>query len=759
GYIDEESEEHVRTFRIGQGWAAALAAWIGINGLIGDHQLWARSLLAEGDKAVLVAPDVCFRQEILRLKVASARFAPNPATNGFKLQAAESEFADLRSALSKARLPRAAREEILQRYAAERRKIQQFTDAREAMRGDRWGLRQKESGPPPQLQLALPIDGLPAEFEDYLRGANAWHQGQREEACTAWEALLALPKSQRQFKSTWAAFMLGKARMQEEPDKAVEYFQQVRELAGAGLADSSGLAGSSLGWEAKVHLEHKRFLKAIELYLEQADDDDLHAILSLRWTAAEAMRAGPETLRELAENPQARLVMTACAISANSQSSDPASLPPSGAAAAWLEAVEAAGVSDAESAEQLALAAYQIGQMDTAQRWIKRARHSPVAQWLQAKLLVREGKLDQGLSLLAKVAPLFPLVPPDTNEVFHPKFQDNLLLPRNGSPDNSAARRVRGELGVLRLALGDYIKALDAFLASGHWIDAAYVGERVLTVDELKAYVDRHWPEDVARLSPPQQAEQALRQMRESSPGTTREQIRHLLARRLTRLLRGDEARAYYPAEVRPQFDQLVAALLQGEDESLSAEQRAAGFWGAARLVREHGSNLLATEVEPDWRACNYESGVTVTTRATNEIAKLTQASADEIRRARAHRADPEARYHYLYQAAFLGLDAAKLLPNQTRQKAIVLCAAGSWIKYEHPVTADVFYKYLVRSCRRTPLGVAADRRRWFPKMDDDGNILKPLPRQEPKLVESPPESAPGPSVAIPSSPGVRISD
>ena len=760
GWVDEqESEEHVRTLKFWQGLAAALAAWFGINGVIGGDQLWARSILQEGDEAVLVAPDVCFRLEIQRMKLASAQFASSPATNGFKEQVAESELADLRAALNKVGLPKATRDEILRCYAAERRKIQQFTEARAAIQGDRWGLRPKEPGPAPQLQPPLPIAGLPAEFEDYLRGASAWHQGETEAACAAWEKLLARPKQERHFKSTWAAFMLGKARMQDEPGRALEYFQQVREMAGAGLADSSGLAASSLGWEARVHLEQKRFLKAIELYLQQADDDDPQAIVSLRWTAAAAMRAGPETLRELAGHGQAQHVITAYVIAANKQYSDPSSIRPPGATAAWLEAVETVGVSDVESAEQLALAAYQIGLTNTAQRWIKRARHSPLAQWLQAKLLLREGKTEQGLAVLTQVVALFPLLPPPTNEVLHPKFQDSLLLPRNGAPDTSAARRIRGELGVLHLAHGDYTEALDTLLNSGHWIDAAYVAERVLTVDELKAYVDRHWPEDVGKLSASRQSEQALRQMREESPGATREQLRHLLARRLTRSLRGDEARAYYPSQQRPQFDQLVAALLQGEDESLPAEQRAAGFWSAARLVSEHGPSLVATEVEPDWRGYNYEGEITVAARATNDNATITHASEDEIRRARAHRADPEARDHYLYQAAFLGLDAAKLLPDHTQQKAVILCTAGSWIKNQHPVTADVFYKYLVRRCRRTALGNEADRRRWFPRLDEAGNILNPLPRQEPKLVESPPPLSPGHPAEIAAPSGVRISD
>jgi len=56
--------------------------------------------------------------------------------------------------------------------------------------------------------------------------------------------------------------------------------------------------------------------------------------------------------------------------------------------------VEAANVRDVASAEKLALAAYQAGDWEGAQRWIDRARTSPVSQWLQAKLFLRAGKTD-----------------------------------------------------------------------------------------------------------------------------------------------------------------------------------------------------------------------------------------------------------------------------------------------------------------------------------------------------------------------------
>ena len=78
-------------------------------------------------------------------------------------------------------------------------------------------------------------------------------------ACGAWERLLDRPPQERRFKSTWAAFMLGKACEEDEPDKALQYYKQVRELARHGFVDSVGLAAASLGLEARVYLQQKKY--------------------------------------------------------------------------------------------------------------------------------------------------------------------------------------------------------------------------------------------------------------------------------------------------------------------------------------------------------------------------------------------------------------------------------------------------------------------------------------------------------------------
>src|SRR6266581_377670 len=184
--------------------------------------------------------------------------------------------------------------------------------------------------------------------------------------------------------------------------------------------------------------------------------------------------------------------------------------------------------------------------------------------------------------------------------------------------------------------------------------------------------------------------------------------IRYLLARRLARELRGDIAREYYPGDWQPKFDELIAALRGGWDESAPNEQRAKALFAAAIIARTNGMELLGTEVEPDWQIYGggFAWGVTWECRATNaSSAVVNVASSDEIRRAINHNADPEARFHYRYQAAFLAWEAAKLMPDNSDETARVLCTAGSWLKRRDPQTADIFYKALVRRCRKTAIG------------------------------------------------------
>jgi tetratricopeptide (TPR) repeat protein len=698
------------------------------------------NLLTGGDEALLAAPVADFQHELARLDLLPGRFAHVTATNGYEQLTLDAEMNDLVAALKKAKVSPEDSALIVEAHRVNRNKLNRYREACRKWEANVWmeadeGARNRR-GPQPVFPLFAEVTGLPVEFSDYFAGAAAICNldGDAVEEREPWERLLARPAAERKYKSTWAAFMLGKSWEGEDDDKAVEYFQMARDLAKRGFTDSTGLAVAAIGLEARIEFRRKNFKRAIELYLEQYAAGDDSAVVSLQWVSAAALAAGGNELTVLAASSNTRSVMTAYLIcnQRGGRYADSGS-PTTNPATAWLEAVEAQDVNDVESAERLALAAYQEGEFEVAQRWIERARRTPVSQWLQAKLFLRAGKVPEAAALLAKVANLLPVLPAsETNETT--QFADGLRMANDSSDRNSARKQVLGELGALRLSRREFTQALDALLNAGFWQDAAYVAERVLMTDELKAYVNKSWPPintGIADQTESGTGDEVLR------PDSTKEDIRYLLARRLTREMRSSEAREYYPAAWQPRFDELVKTLNEGWDESAPATQRAKALFASAIIARTNGMELLGTELAPDWfvNRGSFDSGLTWEERASAaRSGQVNIASEVELDRAARHCADPEVRFHYRYQAAFLAWEAAKLMPNNSDETARVLCAAGTWLKVRDPATADLFYKALVRRCRQTAIGEQANRMRWFPMLDERGNPKPYKPKREESL-------------------------
>jgi hypothetical protein len=176
-----------------------------------------RVLLNKGDDGVLTPPEAWFRHEIGRIKIAAPQFMAKPAPFSRVEGTTEAELSDLRAALRKNRTPKGQLESIVAAHAAERANL------------SGWGTNQ------PQVAA-----GLPQEFAHYFRGSIALRQGDGATAIREWETLLRLPAAERQFKSVWAAYMLGRAQQEEEPDRAIECFQQTRSLAARGLCRQHG---------------------------------------------------------------------------------------------------------------------------------------------------------------------------------------------------------------------------------------------------------------------------------------------------------------------------------------------------------------------------------------------------------------------------------------------------------------------------------------------------------------------------------------
>ncbi|MCF7765220.1 MAG: hypothetical protein K9N62_16255 [Verrucomicrobia bacterium] len=676
-------------------------------------------LLNQGDSAVLVAPVASFKAELERMDLVRPRFPTRLPANGHAEQTLETELQDLRAALRQSGLPEPQADTLVKAHEQERRKLRVLGQSIEDAR----------------LQPRV-LEGLPPEFADYFRGSIAWHLGRTDEATAAWENLLRRPAGERHSKSTWAAFMLGRAESTTpDPDwnRAIARFQEVRQLAAEGYLDSPGLAASSIGWEAQAHLKSGNYPRALELYLEQAAGNDPSAVMSLQWTAERALNQDRATLARLASEIKVQSVITAYVISSTS-GAEVAGVP-FGPVARWLEAVETANVRDVASAERLALAAYQSGRMDLARRWIQRAAPGSVAaRWLQAKLHLFDGDIDRAAKLLSQVVRDFQAGDDPAEDKPTHSLAASLSISTEGALESSipASNQILGELGVLRLAQRDYTEALDALLRSGFWVDAAYVAERILSTEELRVYVDRHWPAPVTTESA--KPEDRF-WMGPETAGETRAALRHLLARRLAREGLPQAAPAYFPEAWRDRFQTLQSFLERARKMDQAKDARATAWFEAAKLTRKFGLELYGTEVGPDWNVYggDYTYGVTLESRIELPPQSILAPRTGELERARRNHPDPEKRFHYRYTAASLAMEAANLLPDNHDETARILCIAGCWLKNRDPIAADVYYKALVRRCRKTALGAEADRLRWFPRIDEEGKLLPRVPPPGPR--------------------------
>ena len=664
------------------------ALWLAAILLTAGTALWACApffptwLLGSSD--LLTAPSRPFYQSLPEIAPSGPPpFPAVPAQGDPYDLTSKIDAEDVRQAVEKSGALPAVREKILKAHA----------DLRAALGG-------KEAAP----DLAVPR-GLPPELADYLEGAIAYHQHRLDAARAAWERLLTRPAAERALRSTWAAFMLGKASMAGDPDAAVRWFERTRELAAQGFADPLGLAFDSLGWQARTEMDRKRYDRALPLYLVQSRGDDAGAASSLRLACSEALAGGRDALVRAARAPRSRAILTAWVLTPGDEPH----------ARDWLRALKAAGVRRSEGADRLAWAAYEAGDFAAAREWAARASGSaPMARWIRAKLLLRDGKLAAAGKLLHAVAGALP--PTDMNE----QDASGYAWTNHYSVQLATGPEAAGEEAVVLLSQGRFREALDGFLHNGFWLDAAWVAERVMTADELKSVVDAAWPADLAaRYKPSQEDGLYAGGFIRYRPERLAYDLRYLLARRLIRAGRYREARDYLPAELKPALDTLASGIQNGGEADRPARDRARALFGAACTARKQGMELLGTELDPDWFALDrgeYELTDYVHGIASRGRNHLPPPAPEERERAAKHRANPAKRFHYRYRAADLARQAAKLLPDGTEEKARILASAGSWLAGKDPTAALPFYRELIRCCRATPLGREAAERRWFPE-------------------------------------------
>lgn len=624
---------------------------------------------------------------------------------------------------------------------------------------------------------------LPPAIRLYTAGAQDFRANALAAARQRFEAVLALPPQQASERAVWAAFMLGRLHaIEERRAEAIASFTKARALAVSGAPDPLGLAVASYGEQARLMLSGQSgpcnwsdfnegrdcgetippadFKQAIRLYAEQAARGSYNAQDSL--TALAAWSLGHADISAaLIDDPVAQRLLVAYALarvgdiaegSGNGDSYYDPSAPNSGSSGypdaarsakvkpnsvlvTLVDALKRRGLEKIEGADRVAALAYRTGRYDLAATLANR-QETALSWWVRAKLALRKGDTAAAVQAYARAAQGFPR--------------------NDASLDPSNANLLMGEQGVLTLSRGQYVEALTQFHQAasdsarqsrgGYYgdyayaNDMAYVAERVLTVDELKTYVDAHAP-----ASPMPSAQALAKEMQRQgrlriweaasrlSPPTLEDNLRLLLAQRLVREGRVDEALAYFPDDrderfVYHELDQnyqetgriwRLRAKAREYGEALERGQhgwravtRAQGWYEAAVIARRQGMEIMGYEQGPDYAVYggSYPGGagrgIGMYGNEDKPLPDNPQARAqadlpgplvtdEERRRYAASEAKPYKRFHYRDIAADYIMKSADALPARSQAFAAVLCQGVNFVYYDQPRAEQLYLRYV----------------------------------------------------------------
>ncbi len=538
--------------------------------------------------------------------------------------------------------------------------------------------------------------GLPLAVVEYIAGAVEYRALRFDEALRHFQTVERLPPEQRRLREVAAAYMQGRIYQRlGDFEKARAAFQATRRAAEAGAPDPQGLAVASLGEEALVDLveaglskpewaippvtvddaaRQRLIANAVRLYAEQASRGSKMALLSLR-EVVRLLLKDEAVLKRAAADPLTRRLLVAYVVAR-----DGATVWDEGPYGNDSESV--VSISEAvvgqpapqpgPDLDRLAALAYQTGRYELAEKLTVQAS-GPLGLWIRAKLALRRD--DRAAAIKDWVAAFAALEQASTQPALDPDSQT----------------RLRGETAVMRLSQGEYRETLGLLFpaASTYWGDLIYVAERVLTVDELKAFVDALPPARPA--PPPSDTEWGYRA--QPTP-----QLRELLARRLIRVGRIPESIPYFKtaAEVetnRPRNDDdatqeeartylaAVEATRQGWpfDWPWQRVDRAEALFKLSVVTRQRGLQLMGTEGPPDEVALggSFPAGIGQSSPSGSRETPSKLLGPDEARRFEASAPKPDTRFHYRGVAADQALAAADYLPQRSQAYAATLCWAA----------------------------------------------------------------------------------
>ena len=522
--------------------------------------------------------------------------------------------------------------------------------------------------------VAPPVPEHLREFVLYTEGVLEMKTDPDTTRPQAWETLLELSFSNRLYRTTWVHYMLGNlASSHGQPDEAATQYTACRAAAEETNTDHSlGLAHASFKREhlAQTNLAQRIEcgIKAVGYYHHSGDSKrTLFCLEHLKKDMKKAARSN------IALNGMASLEAMALFDVGKTN---------------FLQHLEKSP--SLKITPRLAWFMYKNGEIEKAEDYLGHCPEDDIlANWLRFRLAQRSGQPDEAVAYLKRW--------------MRKLKQSRRIIYQLEGISVTPKSVVHGSLGTLYVTQGQMMEALISFTDAGAYQDAALIAERYLGTDELKCYVNTF------AHRPAYASEESFHKHfhTEVYPCQLELRLSYLLARRLFREDRTEEALPYYP----PSIAKILSAYLDARTRAVNIwntpNVRSAHLYHAARIMRWKGMELCGTELAPDNTIVNG-SYLWSSLEGKESIAtKETSPSYSETAPV------PNVRFHYRNIASQLAGEAAKLSWNR-HQKAMILWSAGQWIQNRYPEEADVHYKKLAR-LHFQPLAKAADKKRWFP--------------------------------------------
>jgi len=507
---------------------------------------------------------------------------------------------------------------------------------------------------------------LPAELRWYTAGAVAFGQADYALAQDYFQRVLALPGAERAMRTTWAQYSLGRSLAnQQNWEAARAAFTELRSSVVKGAADPLELAVASLGEEARTAMSTGDWGAVVRLYNSQLAHQSEAGYASLL-RVADALLALPDSdLKQAMQADEVQQMLVAYLFSG---------IAFSGSARRVATIFSELDTPARPLLDRLAAVSYQHGDYLSAERFLVNAGDSGLAWWLRAKLALRAGDKQAAQAAYVRAAKTFPQ--DESWGSYETDSGDYEVI--------NLKCRVNGESAILALERGDYADALDLLMqgAEFYWLDAAVVAERVLTIDELKGFVEQHIYPMLASSEP---AGSHI-----WGPQDYNRLLRELLARRLLRANRYDEALGYFAD---PELLDVATRYASARKQAVArwtASGRAEAAFAAATLLHQSGMELIGYEMAPDYLSID---GLFEWTEAKEPDIWRNLA---ELQRQQDSAADPDKRFHYRYVAVNLASEAADQLSPRSQAFAATLCHATRWILYrDHNKAKQLYQRYV----------------------------------------------------------------